>query len=268
MSVPIYQVDAFTDQPFHGNPAAVCPLPYWFDDSLLQAIAAENNLSETAFIVARDSAFELRWFTPTTEVDLCGHATLAAAFVVFNRLNYQLPEVRFHTRASGILTVKYGAGGMLTMDFPLRRARVCPPPTALIEGLGLQPQEVLFADDYLVILASEQEVRAVRPRFDLLATLPGRGVIISAAGERTDIVSRFFAPKYGINEDPVTGSAHCTLTPYWCDRLDTTRLVAQQISARTGNIICELRKERVLLSGHAVLILEGVLHYGQHPAQN
>lgn len=264
MPIPIYQVDAFTNQPFHGNPAAVCPLEAWLDDALLQAIAAENNLSETAFIVAQDNGYELRWFTPTTEVELCGHATLAAAWVVFHKLGYREPLIRFQTRFRGVLTVTHGTDGMLTMDFPACPAQPCPVPAALTEGLGVQPQAVLLADDYLVVLASEEEVRAVQPRSELLATLPGRGVIITAKGRHTDIVSRFFAPKYGIAEDPVTGSAHCTLTPYWCDRLDTTRLVAQQISARTGNIICELREDRVLLSGHAVLILEGAFYYGQH----
>lgn len=268
MSVPIYQVDAFTDQPFKGNPAAVCLLPYWFDDTLLQAIAAENNLSETAFIVANDAGFDLRWFTPVVEVELCGHATLAAAFVVFNRLHYPLAEVHFHTRVSGTLTVKRELDGALVMDFPARPAHPCTMPPALLAALGIPPQSVLFADDYLVILASESDVLNVRPRFDLLTTLPGRGVIISARGDSTDIVSRFFAPKYGISEDPVTGSAHCTLTPYWCDRLDTNRISARQISARIGSIICELRKDRVLLSGHAVLILEGVMYYGQHQAKN
>lgn len=267
MPIPLFQVDAFTDRPFHGNPAAVCLLEAWLDDTVLQAIAAENNLSETAFIVPHGPDFELRWFSPTTEVELCGHATLAAAHVLFSKGGYSGSHIQFHTRVSGILSVSRGQDGLLTMNFPARVAQPCPIPAALIDGLGVQPQEVLLADDYLVIVASEDEVRAIQPRHDLLQQLPGRGVIVSARGNDADIVSRFFAPKYGIPEDPVTGSAHCTLTPYWCDRLDTTRLVAKQISARTGNIICELREDRVLLSGHAVLILEGAFYYGQHSAK-
>ncbi|PTQ89052.1 PhzF family phenazine biosynthesis protein [Agitococcus lubricus] len=261
MTIPFYQVDAFTDERFKGNPAAICVLDKWPTRSCLQAIAAENNLSETAFICAQSAGYAIRWFTPTTEVDLCGHATLAAAYVVFNHLNPQLSRVDFNSR-SGLLTVYKDESGWLTMNFPSRPAQVCAPPPALIAGLGHSPDLTLVADDYLAVFEDEATIRALQPDFELLKQLDKRGVIVTARGTDCDVVSRFFAPNYGINEDPVTGSAHCTLTPYWCEQLHTNDLVAKQISARTGSIRCELRDNRVWLSGQAVLVIEGVLHYG------
>lgn len=259
-AIPFYQVDAFTDQAFKGNPAAVCVLDTWLSDHLLQQIAAENNLSETAFIVPLATGYELRWFTPTTEVELCGHATLAAAYVIFNYLGHASPQIEFTTRYRGQLLVAQTDDG-LTLDFPSCPALPCPTPSILTEAIGIEPQEVLFADDYLVILANEQQVKNVQIKLDLLRQLAGRGVIISARGEHVDFVSRFFAPKYGVDEDPVTGSTHCTLTPYWCAQFGKNTLVAQQISARTGSIRCKLHNDRVLLHGQAVLIIEGKFYY-------
>ena len=259
MQLPIYQVDAFTDRLFGGNPAAVCPLDRWLPDTTMQAIAAENNLSETAFFVAADQGFHLRWFTPTTEVDLCGHATLAAAFVLFHCLGHQQPRINFITR-SGLLRVTQD-GGDLTMDFPAATPTPCPAPAAIVQAFGTRPQACLRAEDYLVVMASEQQVRAASPDLARLDTLDRRGVIITAPSDHpdTDFVSRFFAPKYGIDEDPVTGSAHTQLVPYWATRLAKGRLNAKQLSARGGTLRCALDDQRVAISGNAVLYLRGTI---------
>jgi PhzF family phenazine biosynthesis protein len=254
MKIRQYQVDAFATRAFEGNPAAVCPLESWLDDGLLQAIAEENNLSETAFFVPSDEGFRLRWFTPGSEVDLCGHATLATAHVLFEHLGHPGQAIAFETR-SGPLTVKR-RGGLLEMDFPARPPTPCTGPEILARALGRQPLEVLRADDYLVVFDSEATVRGIRPDFSLLGTLDLRGVIITAPGGPDDFVSRFFAPRLGIPEDPVTGSAHCTLAPYWAARLGKRRLSARQVSKRGGSIVCELNDGRVLLSGSAVTFME------------
>jgi PhzF family phenazine biosynthesis protein len=247
----MYQVDAFASQVFEGNPAAVCPLTAWLDDALMQAIAEENNLSETAFFVADGEDFQLRWFTPKREVDLCGHATLATAHALYAHLGFSRPEVVFHTR-SGALTVAR-QGDALVMDFPAIPAQSCPAPSALVEGLGCPPLDVLAADDYLVVLEDPEQVRRLTPDMAALSLLDRRGVCVTAPGGKgSDFVSRFFAPKYGIPEDPVTGSAHCMLAPYWAARLGKARFRARQVSARGGDVQCELRGERVLLSGRAV----------------
>lgn len=255
MRIPIYQIDAFADRMFSGNPAAVCPLPEWPEASLLQAVAAENNLSETAFLVPRGNGYELRWFTPLAEVDLCGHATLAAAHVVFNHLAPSLGEVAFDTR-SGILTVRRD-GDRLSMAFPARPPVACAASEALLAGLGAPPLEVLRASYYLAVFPTEEVVRKLTPRMDLLAQLDLPGVIATARGRRADFVSRFFAPKLGIPEDPVTGSAHCILTPYWTPRLGRGKLHAYQASARGGELWCELAGERVLIAGRTVPFLRG-----------
>jgi len=249
-----YQVDAFTDQLFGGNPAAVVPLSSWLDEALMQAIAEENNLSETAFFVPAADGFALRWFTPITEVDLCGHATLAAAHVVFSHLGYSKPAISFSTR-SGKLIVRR-SGELLQMDFPAQPPLPCPTPKLLREGLGAVPSELLVGDDYLAVFDSEEQVRAITPDHTLLGRLDRRGVIITAPGNDIDFVSRFFAPKFGIPEDPVTGSAHCLLTPYWSKRLGKNCLTARQVSRRGGDIACELVDDRVLLSGRAVTFLQ------------
>lgn len=257
MSLKQFVVDAFSSEVFKGNPAAVCPLETWLDEELLQAIAAENNLSETAFIVPVEGGFRLRWFTPVDEVDLCGHATLAAAHVLFNHLNFSGPEIRFYTR-SGELIVRRKCE-LLEMVFPVSKPEVCKPPDGLLSGLGGKPVEVLCAEDYLVVYPDEVSVRALKPDFQLLAGVGLRGIIVTAQGIEADFVSRFFAPRLGINEDPVTGSAHCQLTPYWAKRLGKTTFRALQVSKRSGEIFCELAGERVLLSGRAVTFMQGEL---------
>lgn len=252
-SIRQYQVDAFATRAFAGNPAAICPLASWPDDYLMQAIAEENNLSETAFFVPSAKGFRLRWFTPVREVDLCGHATLAAAHVLFEILGYSDPTIVFETH-SGELTVGR-RGGLLAMDFPAQPPLACPAPEALVEGLGQRPLEVLAGDDYIAVFNSEDTVRAITPDHALLSRLDRRGVVVTAAGSDVDFVSRFFAPKYGIPEDPVTGSAHCQLAPYWAKRLGKNSLAARQVSRRGGDLLCEFKADRVLLSGSAVTVM-------------
>jgi PhzF family phenazine biosynthesis protein len=257
VKVPFYQVDAFTGTRFAGNPAAVCLLTDWPADGLLQAVARENNLSETAFLVPDGDDFRLRWFTPAVEVDLCGHATLASAFVVLNAIRPGVGQVRFHT-LSGVLTVER-RGDWLSMDFPARIPRSCAAPAELERAFPGVRIEVLAADDYLVVLSDQAAVLNADPDHRLLQRLDRRAVCITAPGRDCDFVSRFFAPKCGIDEDPVTGSAHCMLTPYWARRLGRSTLVARQLSARGGEVRCEDRGERVTLSGRAVQVIEGTL---------
>jgi len=314
MKIPLYQLDAFADRLFAGNPAAVCPLERWLPDETLAAIAAENNLSETAFLVAKGSDFELRWFTPRVEVDLCGHATLAAGEAVMRWLKPGSTAVRFHTRRAGVLGVER-RDGLLVLDFPTRAPRPSDPPPGLIDALGGRPQLVLASmRDHLVVYGSEAEVAGLAPRMAPLAALGPVGVIVTARGEslreapppaesqpdapwqgaattrisggipggaatqprrirlssqaardplsgsgRSDFVSRFFAPGAGIDEDPVTGSAHCVLTPYWAKVLGKSVLDARQISARGGVLRCTLRGERVDIAGKVVPYLEGTI---------
>lgn len=258
MQIPIYQVDAFTSRLFTGNPAAVCPLKDWLEDEKMQAIALENNLSETAFFVPEDGNYRLRWFTPKVEVDLCGHATLASAFVVFNELRQDESEVRFQTR-SGELIVRRD-GDRLTMDFPARPPAECKDVHPdLIMALGGNPEEVLASQDYLVVYGTEEEVRALKPEMDLLAQVDRFAVIVTAPGKQVDFVSRFFAPSKGVPEDPVTGRAHTTLIPYWSKRLGKKELHAFQVSPRGGELWCVDRGDRVSISGHAVRYLTGTI---------
>jgi PhzF family phenazine biosynthesis protein len=253
----IYQVDAFTDDVFGGNPAAVVLLQDWLPDAVLQRIAAENNLAETAFLVPERDFYHLRWFTPKLEVDLCGHATLAAAQVVFEMLYPGRRSVSFLTRKSGTLTVTI-QGDRLSMDFPARPAERAPAPAGLAEALGAEPVETWAARKLMCVFETEGQVKALDPDFRKVAALDCFGVIATAPGNGgIDFVSRYFAPHAGIDEDPVTGSAHCTLVPYWSRRLGKTRLEARQISARGGRLTCEDRGERVTLAGRAVLYLEG-----------
>lgn len=260
MPSALFHVDAFAAQPFAGNPAAVCPLNGWLDDGRLRQVAAENNLSETAFFVARDGHYELRWFTPRCEVKLCGHATLASGFVVLNILDPGRNSVRFETRRSGALTVSRD-GDLLSMDFPALAPWPCAtPPAALLEGLGKAPAALVqVADNYFAVYESEEDVRQIRPDFRLLESLHPAGVAITAPGEDCDFVSRYFAPSYGVPEDPVTGSTHCSLAPYWAHRLGKPHLHARQISERGGELWCEVLGERVVLKGSAVLTLRGEL---------
>jgi len=260
MRIKQYQVDAFASRVFEGNPAAVCPLEGWLKDTLLQAIADENNLSETAFFVPTKDGFHLRWFTPVKEVDLCGHATLAAAHVIFNILGYPKPLVIFATR-SGELAVER-KGKLLAMNFPAICPKPCDPPDRLLEAFGQPPKEVLAADDYVAVFDSEAIVRKIAPDFAKLNALDLRGVIITAPGQDVDFVSRFFAPKSGIWEDPVTGSAHCELTPYWSSKLEKESLNARQVSKRGGDIQCQMSGGRVVLSGRAVTFMEAEIDIG------
>jgi PhzF family phenazine biosynthesis protein len=258
MKLPLYQVDAFTDRVFAGNPAAVCPLPRWLDDAVLAAIAAENNLSETAFIVPRGDDWELRWFTPAIEVDLCGHATLATAFMLL-RQDPARERLRFHTREAGILTVTR-QGDELVLDFPAVPALPAAMPKGLVQALGgATPVAFLRATKNVAVLADEAAVRAVTPDLRYVAAMEGDGLVVTARGDTVDFVSRYFAPHAGIDEDPVTGSSHCTLTPYWAEQLGKDRLRAHQVSARGGVLGCALVGDRVHLSGRAVLYLEGTI---------
>ena len=259
MKLKQYQVDAFTDKVFGGNPAAVVPLSSWPDDSLLQAIAEENNLSETAFFVASEKGFQLRWFTPVKEVDLCGHATLATAHVIFEILGHSKQVITFETRSGELFVERKGA--RLEMDFPACPPAPCELSETLAQGLGRRPIEVLAADDYLAVFDCEATIRAITPNQALLGQLDLRGVIITAPGTDVDFVSRFFAPKFGIPEDPVTGSAHCELAPYWADKLGKNILTAKQVSRRGGDITCEVKADRVLLSGCAVTFMEAEIAF-------
>jgi len=259
MKIPIYQVDAFTSEVFSGNPAAVCMLDKWIDDRKLQSIAAENNLSETAFLVRNAAGFDLRWFTPTTEVALCGHATLASAFVLFVCKGWTSENIRFQTRKSGQLTV-VKRDNFLEMDFPSRPAHKRTSPAGLTEALGVESKEIFgSAEDLLVVLDNEKAVREAQPDFGALDRVDCRGTIITARGDRSDFVSRFFAPQVGIPEDPVTGSAHCVLIPYWAGVLHKKDLHAFQVSKRGGELFCTYAGERVRISGKAVLYMEGTL---------
>lgn len=261
MRLPIYQVDAFTDRVFAGNPAAVVPLESWLPDARLQAIAAENNLAETAYFLRSDDVFELRWFTPAVEVDLCGHATLATAFVISTLLEPGRDRLDFVTRQAGTLTVTRD-GDLFTLDFPSRPATpVESPDPALVAALGgPTPVAVLGGRDYLVVYEDEAAVRALRPDMAALARLDRFAVCVTAPGAGgVDFVSRLFAPAQGIPEDPVTGSTHCTLIPYWAERLGKTTLSARQVSARGGELACELAGDRVKIGGKAVLYLEGTI---------
>ncbi len=262
MPLPVFHVNAFTRVPFAGNPAAVCPLANWLDDGRLREVAAENNLSETAFFVPRgnDNDYDLRWFTPRCEVKLCGHATLASAFVILQILATERSSVRFETRFSGALTVSRD-GELLAMNFPALAPWPClSPPAALIEGLGKTPAGVMqIEDNYFAVYEREDDVRQIRPDFRLFETLHPAGVAITAPGNDADFVSRYFAPSYGIPEDPVTGSTHCSLAPYWAGRLGKTSLHARQVSERGGELWCQVQGDRVILKGHAVLTLRGEL---------
>jgi len=257
VQVPIYQVDAFTDTRFGGNPAAVCPLDAWLPDATMQAIAAENNLSETAFFIPQGGDYALRWFTPTVEVDLCGHATLASAFVITRFLEPQRASINFHTAKAGTLAVKRD-GDVLVMDFPAWPPAPCTPPAGLFAALGGNPRDVLCARDHLVVYDTAEEIAALKPDLAALAKVDCWAAIVTAPGaDGIEFVSRFFAPKHGVPEDPVTGSAHCTLTPYWAKRLGKTALQAYQLSRRGGVLSCTLNGERVSIGGRAVLYLEG-----------
>lgn len=258
MKIAIFQADAFTNQLFKGNPAAVCALDEWPTDGLLQNIASENNLSETAFFVKEKEGFHIRWFTPVMEVSLCGHATLAASAVIFRKLGYKGEQINFNSR-SGILKVRRDADRYI-LDFPSDPPKETKKVKEILEAMELEPAEWYKGnEDYLLVYKSEGEVSSLKPNFEKLKAVTERGVIATAQGSQTDFVSRFFAPAAGINEDPVTGSSHTTLTPYWSKRLNKTKLTAMQLSKRGGNLSCLDKGDRVEISGKVVFYLQGLI---------
>ena len=256
MKLPLFQVDAFAEKLFKGNPAAVVPLENWLDDQLMQAIAMENNLPETAFFVPTQSGFEIRWFTPKAEVKLCGHATLATAHVIFEEAAYPYDEIAFGSK-SGLLHVKK-TGDLLQLNFPADKLSPVDVPNLIIKALKKLPEACFKGrSDYLFVYSSEKEIREMNPDFAILAKADIRGIIVTAPGDEVDFVSRFFAPKVGVNEDPVTGSAHTTLTPYWAKRTGKTTFKARQLSQRGGELICTLQDDRVLIAGKTKTYLRG-----------
>ncbi len=258
MRQKIYQIDAFANQTFAGNPAAVCILDAWLSPELMQNIARENNLAETAFAVKKDDTYEIRWFTPELEVDLCGHATLATAFVLFHFYNLDMDTVRFFSHRSGELTVTKADNGWLTMDFPADILVAIKNIDEIDQALGKPPIKTFKGKtDYMLVYSSQKEIEKIEPNFFLLDQVDARGVIVTAPGTQVDFVSRFFAPSCGIPEDPVTGSAHTSLTPYWSKELDRTKMTAKQLSKRGGDLVCEYLGDRVKISGKAVPYLEG-----------
>jgi PhzF family phenazine biosynthesis protein len=258
MSIKLYQVDAFTDQVFTGNPAAICPLPKWMPTDVMQKIAMENNLAETAFYVKKNNAFEIRWFTPTIEVDLCGHATLATAHVLFEHEGYNGNDIEFYSSRSGKLKV-YKNDDFLTLDFPMDKYEHVGLAPKLTAGFSIEPLEAYKGKtDYMLIFANESEIKNLEPDIAAIAAVDDcRGIIVTAEGDDVDFVSRFFGPQSGINEDPVTGSAHTTLTPYWSGKLEKEDLTAMQLSSRKGYLKCKCVGNRVHISGQAVTYMMG-----------
>jgi PhzF family phenazine biosynthesis protein len=259
--IKIFQIDAFTDKLFSGNPAAVCILEKWLPGELMQSIANENNLAETAFVVSKGKDFEIRWFTPTTEVDLCGHATLASAFVLFNLLNYQDPVIRFYSSRSGSLSVTK-SGEMLYLDFPTDTLElISGEHDLMVSCIGIRPTEVYKGKtDYIAVIDSESSLKDLQPNMEQISKLTGRGLIVTAKGDGVDFVSRFFAPQSGIDEDPVTGSAHTSLLPLWAKKLNKRNFIAHQISKRGGQLTCEFKDDRCLIGGKAKLYLTGEIN--------
>jgi PhzF family phenazine biosynthesis protein len=255
MKLPIYQVDAFTRNLFGGNPAAVCPLDKWLPDQVMQNIAMENNLAETAFFVPVKDSFEIRWFTPLVEIDLCGHATLASAHVLFNHQNYRKDKIRFISKSGELVVTQNDE--LLTLNFPAAKPAPITPPPGLVEALGHPPTETHKARDLFVVYNSEKDIKAINPNFELLRQINAHAFIVTAPGIDCDFVSRFFAPHLGINEDTVTGSAHTALIPFWAERLGKNKMYARQLSKRQGELFCEHLGDRVLISGRAVTYFKG-----------
>ncbi len=255
--IKLYQIDAFTDKVFSGNPAAVMILNEWLDEEIMQKIASENNLAETAFVVKKGQDFEIRWFTPAVEVDLCGHATLASAYVLFKYFNYRENKIDFLSKYSGLLTVEK-QGDKLTLDFPTDTLNEVKTPHKLVNAFGKTPDVTYKGKtDYMLVFSSQKQIESLHPNFEELASIGGRGIIVTAPGDTADFVSRFFAPQVGINEDPVTGSAHTTLIPYWSERLEKRIMTARQLSQRKGDLICENCGDRVKITGKGVTYMIG-----------
>ena len=257
MKIPMYQVDAFTDKIFGGNPAAVCPLDSWLPAATMQVIAAENNLAETAFFIRDKDRFEIRWFTPAIEIDLCGHATLASAHVIFHHQGYDGAQIRFMSKSGELRALN--KDGLIHLDFPAADPVPAGAPDALVKGLGKKPREVFKGRDYLAVFDREADVASIAPDFAALGKLDCLGIIATAKGETCDFVSRFFAPRAGVPEDPVTGSAHTLLIPFWAKRLGKTVLRAVQVSKRRGELFCEHLGGRVLIGGRAVTFFQGTI---------
>ncbi|MBK9727032.1 MAG: PhzF family phenazine biosynthesis protein [Saprospiraceae bacterium] len=260
--IRIFQVDAFADRLFSGNPAAICILDKWLSDGLMQSIANENNLAETAFVVPYERNFEIRWFTPTVEVDLCGHATLASAFVLFNIFNHPDSVIRFHSPRSGFLSVEK-KDDILYLDFPSDTLEpISELKDVLIEKcIGIKPLELYKGKtDYIALIDNEISLQHLQPDLEEIAKLKARGLIVTAKGNTVDFVSRFFAPQSGINEDPVTGSAHTSLTPIWAKKLNKNKMIAKQLSIRGGQLLCEFNNERCIIGGKARLYLTGEIN--------
>ncbi len=255
MEISLYQIDAFASKLFEGNPAAVCPLDAWLPDDVMQCIAAENNLSETAFFVPTGDGFHIRWFTPVSEVDLCGHATLASAYVLFNILAYKNDKIKFDSKSGTLAVTKDDE--WLVMDFPAQPPVPCDMPEEIVKAFNTVPNECLISEDYIVVFESESDIESAEPDFEQLKKLDLRGVVITAKSTRYDFVARFFAPNYGIPEDPVTGSAYTQLAPYWASKTGQKRFSVRQMSSRGGELICEISGDRVFISGKAVKYLEG-----------
>jgi PhzF family phenazine biosynthesis protein len=260
MNLNIYQVDAFAETVFTGNPAAVIPLEHWLDDDVMQKIAMENNLSETVFFAKGEEGYHIRWFTPEYEIDLCGHATLAASYIIKNFIEPPVKEIHFTTQKAGPLKT-YCNEGIYTLDFPSRMPQACEVPEKLLPALGISTAvEVLKSRDFFVVLPNEEAVKNLQPDYSLMKELDTVGVITTAKGQSADVVSRCFYPGAGIQEDPVTGSAHCNIVPYWSEKLNSTKLYCRQLSPRSGDLQCELNGDRVLLSGKCVLFMEGKIY--------
>jgi PhzF family phenazine biosynthesis protein len=255
MRIPYFHVDAFASEAFRGNPAGVCVLHQWLSDEVLQKIAAEHNLSETAFFTREQDYYRLRWFTPSMEVDLCGHATLASAFVLFSELRFVGDQIRFESKSGTLMASR--RGDLVELDFPSRPPEACPTPPDLVAALGREPREVLRSRDYFAVFDSQAELASLTPDFNLLMKLDCLGIIVTARGSDCDFVSRFFAPRAGIPEDPVTGSAHCSLIPFWSKRLGKLDLFARQMSRRSGELWCRFVGDRVRIGGRAVVYSRG-----------
>jgi PhzF family phenazine biosynthesis protein len=258
MDIPYFEVAAFARQPFAGNPAGVCLLENdWLPDDVMQSIAAENNLAETAFVVPRGDRFDLRWMTPTIEVDLCGHATLASAHVLIDHRSYEPDSICFDSKSGELRVTR--ENGRLVLDFPAQPAAACAVPAKLSEALRATPRSVLKGRDYIAVFDTEKEIAAIQPNFEMVASLDAQGVVVTAPGDQCDFVSRYFVPAAGIPEDPVTGSTHCTLIPYWSQSLKRSKMLAKQISPRGGELFCEDKRDRVLIAGHAATYLKGTI---------
>jgi PhzF family phenazine biosynthesis protein len=258
MRIPIYQIDAFSSQPFKGNPAAVCPLEEWLPDEVMQSIAMENNLSETAFFVKNEDQYDIRWFAPKIEIDLAGHPTLATAHVIFNEMNHQGDTITFKSKIGDILEITRNKD-IISMNFPTRPPKKIYKKELIEEAIGVEVEEFYENRDGLAVVANEEIVTNLSPSMDKISKMNYVGLIVTSRGDNVDFVSRFFAPQIGVPEDPVTGSAHCELIPLWAEKLNKNKLTAKQLSSREGTLYCEYLNDRVIIGGEAVTVLSGEL---------